>query len=140
MVVDRSKRRTAEMRVKLAPDLAEAFSGIASNYGVLPPTMAAVVLGQYVEKVRADGRMARMVALDAAKRLSEVMGSPDSLAPVLERLLSNPEVLTAMSSVQPEAVTHGGGSPVPDRRTQLPPGGERASDRPGGGDRARTAT
>ena len=59
-------RRTEELRVKLAPSLAAEFSAIAQGRGVLPATLAALALGEYVEKYRRDQQLIKLVAIDSS--------------------------------------------------------------------------
>ena len=68
-------RRTEELRVKLAPSLAAEFSAIAQGRGVLPATLAALALGEYVEKYRRDQQLIKLVAIDSSKRMHAALAS-----------------------------------------------------------------
>lgn len=143
MMEETGRRRTSEIRLKLSPSIAEEFSALSASYGLLPPTMAAFVVGQFVERCRTDARVARLVALDASKRLSETMADPSVLEASLTRVMSNPDVLRAMFDASPDAEgckSQGEGSPVPDRKSQPESGGGGVSHRSGRRGRVRTAT
>lgn len=66
----RSKTRTAEVRVKLSPEISDSLAAIAAARGLLPATLAAVALGEYVEKTREMAKLNAMVVLDVSKRMS----------------------------------------------------------------------
>ena len=68
-------RRTEELRVKLAPSLSAEFSAIAQGRGVLPATLAALALGEYVEKYRRDQQLIKLVAIDSSKRMHDAFAS-----------------------------------------------------------------
>lgn len=98
------KRRTEEVRVKLAPALAAEFGEIAKARGLLPATLAAVALGEYVEKYRQNASIARMVAMDASKRMSEVAFSEEAIGRAIAQALGNPELVEILTgSTGPEA-------------------------------------
>lgn len=42
--------RTREVRVKLQPDMLTAFEEISRRRGVAPATLAAVIIGEYIER------------------------------------------------------------------------------------------
>lgn len=90
-------RRTEELRVKLAPSLSAEFSAIAQGRGVLPATLAALALGEYVEKHRRDQQLARLVALDTSKRMSDAMSSGVFEAS-MEKFLGDPAILGSVLS------------------------------------------
>ena len=101
-------RRTAELRVKLAPSLSAEFSAIAQGRGVLPATLAALALGEYVEKYRRDQQLVRLVALDTSKRMSDAMASGVFEAS-MEKMLGDPAILGSVLSVlEPGSVGAGG--------------------------------
>jgi len=101
-------RRTEELRVKLAPSLSAEFSAIAQGRGVLPATLAALALGEYVEKHRRDQQLARLVALDTSKRMSDAMASGVFEAS-MEKMLGDPSILGSVLSVlEPGSVGAGG--------------------------------
>ena len=101
-------RRTEELRVKLAPSLSAEFSAIAQGRGVLPATLAALALGEYVEKHRRDQQLARLVALDTSKRMSDAMASGVFEAS-MGKMLGDPAILGSVLSVlEPGSVGAGG--------------------------------
>ena len=102
-------RRTEELRVKLAPSLAAEFSAIAQGRGVLPATLAALALGEYVEKHRRDQQLARLVALDTSKRMSDSMASGVFEAS-MEKMLGDPAILGSVLSVLESGSVGAGGS------------------------------
>jgi hypothetical protein len=91
------RRRSVEVRVKLSPALADEFAGIAAGRGLLPATLAAVALGEYVEKYRRDVQLQRMVAVDMSKRMSEASMSEEALTKAIEAAMANPDVLKAIT-------------------------------------------
>lgn len=97
--LDQGRRRSVEVRVKLSPALAEAFSAIAEARGLLPATLAASALGEYVEGHQQQASIARMVALDAGKRLTATMTDPESLAKILQVAVADPKIVAAFSSI-----------------------------------------
>lgn len=101
--LDQSRRRSVEVRVKLSPALADEFNSIAEGRGLLPATLAASALGEYVERHRQNVSIARMVALDASKRLSDAFTDPETMGKALGQAMSMPEVAALLSSqISPE--------------------------------------
>lgn len=101
--LDQGRRRSVEVRVKLSPALADDFYSIAEGRGLLPATLAAVALGEYVERYRQQATISRMVALDASKRMTESMSDPEAMGKAMAAALANPGVVAAFSSmVAPE--------------------------------------
>lgn len=98
-VLDQGRRRSVEVRVKLSPTLADEFSAIAEGRGLLPATLAATALGEYVERHRQQASIARMVAMDASKRMSDAMSDPEAMGRVMAAALANPGVLDAFSAM-----------------------------------------
>lgn len=101
-------RRNAEIRVKVDPEMEEALSTIAKARGLPPATLAAVVIGEYVEAFRTRRELQR-------ETLMSMIASP-SLAESMERVMAQtaaammtPENLALMSSQVDEA---SGGSAV----------------------------
>jgi hypothetical protein len=88
--VEDTRRRTAEVRVKLSPAMAERFSSIAEGRGVLPATLAALAIGEYVEKYDQQVRMGQMVALDASKRFADAFTAGDGFSKLLSTLINDP--------------------------------------------------
>lgn len=104
MVANIEKRRSEEVRVKLSPALAAELAGIAEARGLLPATLAAVALGEYVEKYRQNLQIQRMVAIDASKRMSEMALDEEKLGKAIAEALGNPDLLAVMAgSTVPEA-------------------------------------
>lgn len=97
--LDQGRRRSVEVRVKLSPALAEEFSSIAEGRGLLPATLAAAALGEYVERHRQQAAIARMVAIDASKRMTEAFSDPEAMGKALSVALANPGVVEAFSSM-----------------------------------------
>ena len=101
-------RRTEELRVKLAPSLSVEFSAIAQGRGVLPATLAALALGEYVEKHRRDQQLVRLVALDTSKRMSDAMSS-GAFEASMAKVFGDPSMVGALLSVlEPGSVGAGG--------------------------------
>jgi hypothetical protein len=91
-VVD-GRRRTVELRLKLAPAIAEEFASVAESRGLVPATLAAVVLGEYLEAQRQKLQVQRMVAVDMGKRMSEFSFNEELLGKAIAEAMSNPELL-----------------------------------------------
>jgi predicted transcriptional regulator len=51
-------RRTVPLRVKLAPDMAARLKSIAEPRGVTSATLAALIVGEYVERAEREVRAA----------------------------------------------------------------------------------
>ena len=64
------RARIAEVRVKLQPELLQQFDVVAQRRGVPAATLAALVIGEFVEKQGENIKLQHMVALDMSKRLS----------------------------------------------------------------------
>ena len=102
-------RRTEELRVKLAPALSAEFSAIAQGRGVLPATLAALALGEYVERYRRDRHLVQLVALDTSKRMSASFTS-GQFAESMAKVFGDPSMLQGILSVlEPGSVGAGGG-------------------------------
>ena len=97
MVGTVDRRRSAEIRVKLAPTMAEEFGEIAKARGLLPATLAAAALGEYVEKYRQNLQVQRMVAVDISKRMSDMAFDEDKLGKAIAQAISDPQFLALMS-------------------------------------------
>ena len=97
------KRRTEEVRVKLAPAMASEFGEIAKARGLLPATLAAVALGEYVEKYRQNAQLQRMVALDASKRMAGLISDGEALGKAIAQAMSNPELTALFSDAEGRA-------------------------------------
>jgi len=97
--LDQGRRRSVEVRVKLSPALADEFNSIAEGRGLLPATLAAVALGEYVERHRQQASISRMVAMDASKRMADYMSNPEAMGQSMAAALSNPGVIEVFSSM-----------------------------------------
>ena len=132
-------RRTEELRVKLAPSLSAEFSAIAQGRGVLPATLAALALGEYVEKHRRDQQLVRLVALDTSKRMSDAMSS-GAFEASMAKVFGDPSMMGALLSVlEPGSVGAGGSGSSAGPEAAAGSGMCPAGMRPGS-DRVRTAT
>lgn len=127
------RNRVAEVRVKLQPELLQQFDAVAQGRGVPASTLAALVIGEFVEKHAENKLVQRLVALDMTKRLatqfdeSAIAASFAGLDPaVMDRLFAS--IATAE-----RAAGQAGSSVGPE--VAAPPCDEGA-----GGDRVRTAT
>jgi hypothetical protein len=87
------RRRTVELRLKLAPAIAGEFGVLAESRGLVPATLAAVVLGEYLEAQRQKLQVQRMVAVDMGKRMSEFSFNEELLGKAIAEAMSNPELL-----------------------------------------------
>lgn len=95
--LDQSRRRSVEVRVKLSPGLSDEFSSIAEARGLLPATLAAAALGEYVERHRQQASISRMVALDASKRMADTFADPANMAKLVTAALADPSVVALLS-------------------------------------------
>ena len=98
--LDQSRRRSVEVRVKLSQALSDEFSSIAEGMGLLPSTLAAVALGEYVERHRQQASISRMVALDASKRMSDLLTDGDKLGKVIAAALAEPSVVAMLQDIR----------------------------------------
>lgn len=112
------RRRSEEVRVKLAPAVAERLAAIAERRGLLLATLAAVALGEYVEKQDQQAQLSRMVALDSSKRMSEMAADGGALEKAIAEAMTNPALIALLGMEAPEAETQAGAGQVPDRRPQ----------------------
>ena len=102
-------RRTEELRIKLAPSLSVEFSAIAQGRGVLPATLAALALGEYVEKYRRDQQLIKLVAIDSSKRIHDAFAS-GQFAESMTKVLGDPAILGSVLSVFESGSVGAGGS------------------------------
>ena len=98
--LDQSRRRSVEVRVKLSQGLSDEFSAIAEARGLLPATLAATALGEYVERHRQQAAITRMVALDASKRMADSFTDPDKLAKLMATALAEPSVVALIHDIK----------------------------------------
>ena len=132
-------RRTEELRVKLAPALSAEFSAIAQGRGVLPATLAALALGEYVEKYRRDQQIVRLVAMDSSKRMHDALAS-GQFEQSIAKLFGDPAMMgTLLSVLEPGSVGAGGSGSSAGPEAAAGSGMCPAGTRPGP-DRVRTAT
>lgn len=140
MVAPAERRRSEEVRVKLSPALATEFAAIAEGRGLLPATLAAVALGEYVEQWRMKVRLQRMVAIDCSKRMADTMFNEEKIGEAIAAALNNPELVGLITGhQQPEAGNAGGSVSGAGPEAAASPGRLPAGQGPGE-DRARTAT
>ncbi len=98
--LDQSRRRSVEVRVKLSQALSDEFVAIAEGRGLLPATLAAAALGEYVERHRQQALISRMVALDASKRMSDLLTDGDKLGKVIAAALAEPSVVAMLQDIR----------------------------------------
>lgn len=141
MVEKSDRRRSEEIRVKLSPGMAAEFDAIAESRGLLPATLAASALGEFVERYRRDKQIAQMVAIDASKRMVEAT-SEGAVEKAITAILGDASLLELIARAgEPEAGSRAEAGQVPDRKPQpRSPGVPAQAGAPGGGDRVRTAT
>lgn len=102
--LDQSRRRSVEVRVKLSQGLSDEFSAIAEARGLLPATLAAAALGEYVERHRQQASISRMVALDASRRIADVFTDADTLGRLMASTLSEPSVVAPINDLKASEV------------------------------------
>lgn len=126
------RARVAEVRVKLQPELLQQFDQIAQRRGVPAATLAALVIGEYVEKQGEAASLQRLVALDTSKRISDKFSEEDLLKGFSAM---DPEVLRTMFSAFAETQEAGqaGSSAGPEAAAC-------SAAQAAGQDRVRTAT
>jgi len=123
MVEKSESRRSVEVRVKLSPSIAAEFGAIAESRGLLPATLAASALGEFVERYRRDRQIAQMVAIDASKRMVEAT-SEGAVEKAITAILGDASLLELFARAgEPEAGTRAEAGQVPDRKPQPRPGG-----------------
>jgi len=98
--LDQSRRRSVEVRVKLSQGLSDEFSAIAEGRGLLPTTLAAAALGEYVERHRQQASISRMVALDTSKRMANTFSDPDKLTKLVTAALAEPSVAALLTDTK----------------------------------------
>lgn len=109
------RRRTSEVRVKLAPELAERFAAIAQGRGLLPATLAASALGEFVERYESNIKVNHMVALEMARKLSATYADEAVMARLMASMFSDPGLLRAVSAGAEEGLAgQAGSSAVPE--------------------------
>jgi len=96
--VTEGRRRTVELRLKLAPSIAEEFGAVAASRGLVPATLAAVVLGEYLEAHRHKLQVQRMVAVDMSKRMSDAFSGPDAIGKAIASAMQDPELLAVLAA------------------------------------------
>lgn len=98
--LDQSRRRSVEVRVKLSQALSDEFAAIAEGRGLLPATLAAAALGEYVERHRQQASISRMVALDASKRMADVFTDEEKLGKIIASALADPGVVSFLTGLR----------------------------------------
>jgi len=125
--------RVAEVRVKLQEDITGTFGLIAQKHGVPATTLTCLVLDEYVEKMEEQGKLQRLIALNASKKLSEsfteekiekllaTVFTPDTIAGVFSVLQQTEEVTAeqAGSSTKPKAATLSQGNTAPSDKNRM---------------------
>ena len=128
------RKRTVEIRVKLSPGIAESFAAIAEVRGILPATLAAVVIGEYIEKKVENTVLQNKVAMHGASLMASSF-TPEKIS----ALLTEPGFMDAIASSVAKTegtVEQAGSSAVPEAAAR--PSG---SAQPNAGrDRVRNAT
>lgn len=118
MELGNNRRRVAEVRVKLQPEMLAAFDAIARRRGLPAATLACVVIGEYVDK-QAEAHQLQMMAakemsagllglLESSGRIDDAMAhasTPEATAAVLRALAEEGAVSAggSGSSAAPEA-------------------------------------
>lgn len=64
---ENTRRRVAEVRVKLQPEMAARLDEIAKRRGVPSATLAALVIGEYVERYDQHQRYQQMAVVESAR-------------------------------------------------------------------------
>lgn len=129
------RARIAEVRVKLQPELLQQFDVVAQRRGVPAATLAALVIGEFVEKQGENTKLQQMVVLDMSKRLSASFDEA-KMASAMNHM--DPAVLKSfgdlLSSADAQEVSAGkaGSSAAPEAAAPM-----RGTST---GDRARSAT
>lgn len=91
------RRRTVEVRLKLAPALAEEFASIAESRGLLPATLGAVVVGEYVEAQRQKAVLQRLTVEDMSRRMSEFSFNEELLGKAIAEAMQSPELFKLLA-------------------------------------------
>lgn len=68
VVPDPLRRRSISVKCHVHPDLYKRFDAIAVRRGFPLVSLAALVIGEFVERVEFDQQTQRMVALEVARR------------------------------------------------------------------------
>lgn len=117
------RRRVAEVRVKLQPELLEAFDRIAARRGLPAATLGAVVLGEYVEKQGRAASIQELIAKESAGLLMRALLADPATHGVLEAA-STPErveeALGALARQLQSAAGGAGSSAVPEAAARTP--------------------
>lgn len=123
--------RNVEVRVKLAPSIAEALARIGERRGLLPATLAAAALGEWIERQEQTAQLQRLSVLDAGKRFADSLTDER-----LEKVFSGVLTADVLREIAATAATEGlAGQGVSSAGPQAAAGECAASP-----DRARTAT
>lgn len=87
-----SSDRSAQITVKLDPNILAGLRDIASRIGMAPTTVAAMAIGEYVAKTKAGIGAQSSIADTMAKELARTIGGP--MAAIFEG--KSPEELKAL--------------------------------------------
>lgn len=128
-----ARRRTAEVRVKLSPAIADKVQQYADERGLPSATLAAAIIGEWVEARGRKDQIERMVALETTRKLTDgpFMASQLSgaLEDVMRRLMHSGDAESGLAAIA-------GSSAGPEAAAST-----LTADQAGGvGDRVRTAT
>lgn len=93
------RKRTLEIRIKLSPAMAAEFGHIAESFGMLPASLAAQVVGEYVEQRREKRRLTNLAIAASTKEMMDT----GKLAQAFKQVFSDPEVLKAISQLDSSA-------------------------------------
>lgn len=100
---ENNRRRTYEVRVKLQPEMAARLEELARCRGVPPATLAALVLGEYVDRCEKNQKHQAMAILEASRMLMRELGPQvgESLDGVFEngKDLGSQEFFTRAASI-----------------------------------------
>lgn len=112
-----NRKRTVEVRLKLSPTLAEKFSLLAEQRGLLPATLAAVVIGEYLEKKDENTALQGKVALHASSLMASSF-TDEKMASIIKLMMSDPELLKLMAQAEEGSAGQSGSSAAPQAAAQ----------------------
>lgn len=128
-----SRRRTTEIRVKLAPSMAEQFDLVAANRGMLPASLAALVLGEYLENLQEKRRLNTLTVAAMSKEIVNAF-TPEKLVATVKLVMADPDLLEKIKAHIPTDAESGqAGRPEssagPEAAAHLPEDGAAGSVR-----------
>lgn len=83
----RSVRRTDSVRVKLAPEMMDRVEKLSSDYCMPPATLCAFAVGAWVRQQEASASVARMTALEVARKATGVLPDEEALQKMVQLAL-----------------------------------------------------